>query len=308
LIRYLFEEEIKSEEGYASFGSCSIFESYELASFLLLKFKDPSDIPLFYRAKHASFDKGCGYDREHFYVALKEKTDAYVEEHFPEIFSLIDGDYEEYEFENYLDAWWQQKIDDYPNDREEESLYKHFQDAILYGDKKKAEELLLKWDNETKESKDKLELLSRAYRDLEKHEKLFEISKKLRTNKEKSLWDEASELKDFVVLATKAKAYDEGLAYAKELALIFSQTTEWYNVGLGRMSKEAVFNLAKSIDNQTMANEAFQIAHQWHEENNNMSWSGLEVAWKSAEYCGLEEIQSYYKSLAESERKRIEGI
>jgi len=167
LIRYLFEEEIKTEEDYASFGSCSIFESYELASFLLLKFKDPSDIPLFYRAKHASFDKGCGYDREHFYMALRDKTDAYLEEHFPEIFSLIEGDYEEYEFEKHLDAWWQEKLDDYPNDRKEECLYKHFQDAILYGDKKKAEELLEKWDNETEESKNKLKFLSRGYRDLE---------------------------------------------------------------------------------------------------------------------------------------------
>ena len=307
LIRYLLEEEIKNEEANR-YDGWNIFESYDLASFLLLKFKDPSDIPLFYKAKHANFDKGCGYDREHFYLALREKTDAYLEENYPEIFSDVAGDYEEHEYGERLDKWWQYRLASYPSNKNEVSLYTQFQDAILLRDKKRAKELLVQWDQETEESREKLELLNRAYVDLEEHEKVFELSKKLRSNEEKSLWDKASELRDFIVLATKAKAYEEALEYAKELALVFEQTTEWHDIGLGRMAKEEVFNLAKSTENQIVANDAFQIAHKWHEENSDMSWSGLESAWKSAEHCGLEKEKEYYKALADAERRRIDKM
>ena len=304
LVRYLFEEEIKTEEEF----STSIFESYDLASFLLLKFKDPTDIPLFVRAKHASFDKGCGYDREHFFVTLREKTEDYLEKNFPKSYGAVAGDYEEYEFEENLEDWWQYRLYCYPSSRDEVDIYNHLQNSILFQDRKQAEELLAQWDAETEDSEEKRNLLHRIYSDLGEYKKLFELSKKIKTDEEKSLQDRASDLKDFVVLATKAEAYPEALEYAKALALVFTQTTEWYDIGLGRMAKEEVFNLAKSSNDKEIAKEAFYIAHKWHEENCDMSWSGLESAWKSAEYCGLEEKRIYYKELADIERRRIDEM
>ena len=195
LIRYLLEEEIKAEEKFAY----AIYQSYNLASFLLLKFKDPTDIPLFVRAKHASFDKGCEYAREHYYFALREKTEEYLEKNFPKVYETIEGEYEAYKIENSLDKWWQYKIDCYPSNREEVHVYNHLQNAILLQDRKQAEELLAQWDAKTEESEEKRNLLSCIYKDLGEYKKLFELSKKIKTNEEKSLWDRASDLKIFVV-------------------------------------------------------------------------------------------------------------
>ena len=225
LIRYVFKQEILKAEAYES-KYLNIYESYDLASFLLAKFKNPNDIPLFVQAKHANFDTGCGYDREYFHVALKEKTDAYLEKYLLDTYSEVRGDYEEYEMKSYLDEWWQDKIDEYSSNKEDVRLYEQFEQAILLQENKLAREILAQWIDETEESVQKQKTLIYAYRSLEEYDKVFDITMKLRVKKEQSLWDEASELKGLIELANKAKAYKEGLVFAKELAEIFRKTTE----------------------------------------------------------------------------------
>jgi hypothetical protein len=117
-IRFLFEQEIAAREQDSFQGIGSL----ELAAYLLARFKDAKDIPLFARAKFANFDTGCGFSLEYIFVACREQTGEYLMAHHPDLIVEVKEYLGDLNIPEYFDDWWEHLAANYPDSEEKESL------------------------------------------------------------------------------------------------------------------------------------------------------------------------------------------
>ncbi len=301
LIRFLFEQEIIARENDDFQG---IGNALRLGAYLLAKFKNPKDIPIFYRAKFANFDTGCGFDREFIYFALKEQTEEYVLHNHSDLYNEIKGDFSSMSLSENIDIWWEKLSSLFPEKEKDESLLELYKRNIYFGNKRNAKEFLDKWNKYEPDSELKNGTLRYAYIELGEHSKAIELVKKELQKKETN-WDRASCLRDLLRLYTQLKASPDGLNVIKELDEEFSQFKKWKQVGLGRIAVHDAFEYALASKNIKIAREAFKIAHDWFKEMDNIAFVGLEAGWKAAKKCGFSSKARMYKKLAMKEKRRI---
>ncbi len=304
LIRYLFRQEVIAREKDSFQG---IGEALWLGAYLLAAYRNAEDIPLFCRAKFANFDTACGFDREFMFVALRDRTEEYVAENYPEVHEEIQGDYESLDLTNRLDKWWDRIASKYPTSEMDEEPYVLFERYMDLGQPERAKEYLDKWiaiepDSDTKKSK-----LKYAYQDLGEYEKAIDLVKEELDSKE-SHWDKVSVSHTLLGLYTKMGAPVEGLQVIESIGFEFRQFDDWIDIGLGRMAIHAAFEYSLNVSSDDVARAAFNHAYKWFKKMDSIAYIGLEAGWKAAERCGYKIKAKKLKYLASREKSRIKNM
>lgn len=302
LIRALFEQEVisREEDDYQGIG-----EALWLGAYLLAKYKDPADIELFYRAKFANFDTACGFDREFIYWPLREQTDEYLRQTHPDIYEELQGDYIELKFAETLEGWWRNLDQRYPNKEKDETLLALYERYFSLDQKEKARHFLDQWASQEKDSDYKYSALKFEYTQLGDYDAAIEQAKLILALQE-SDWDRSSALSNLIKLHRQAKRYHEGYQIVQQLDQIFATFDRWKDIGLGRIAIHETFELSLASEEQELARQIFNIAHEWAKQCDGIAWVGLQAAWKAAEKCDFTEQAHQYRQLADAERKRID--
>ncbi|PCJ29154.1 MAG: hypothetical protein COA99_19720 [Moraxellaceae bacterium] len=304
LIRYLFEQEIIAREKDDFQG---IGDTLWLGAYLLARFSTPLDISLFYRAKFANFDTGCGFDREFMYIALREKTEEYVFQNDPELYDEVKGGFSSMGLAENLDSWWNKLSNRFPESESDEPIFGLYERSIYFEDKELAKKYLKKWKESATESEQKDSTLKYAYIELGEFTKAIELVKKELVSK-KTNWDKASSNQDLLKLYTKMGGAEEGLDIIKAIDKQFIQFDNWRQVGLGRMAVHEAFEYTLASNDIDVARAAFRIAHSWFKKMNYIAFVGLEAGWKAADKCGFTLKARMYKKMAMKERRRIDNM
>lgn len=300
-VRYLFEQEIIASENCCDTGALT------QAAYLMVRYRTPSDIILFYRAKHSNFDASCGFDREFMFWALRDATYEYIMVNHPDIYIEFKAEHAHIAIVDGLDAWWRSLARQYPEQIEDENLYTLYDRSIRFGDKDGARAYLEQWSAATPETPEKVYTLKYAYKDLGDYEKAIELARILLKENEKP-WDRASCLCDLIALNHLAQNFSDGLTVVRQLNTVFSQFDDWKNVGLGRMAIHEAFALSLASDDLDTAREIFRIARSWAGKCHGIAFVGLTAAWKAAEKCGYNIQAKRYKKMANKERRRIDKL
>lgn len=304
LLRFLFSQEIAARE-YDSFQGFG--EALSLGAYLLARFRDPVDIPLFVRAKFANFDTFCGFSSEYIFFALREQTEPYLEANFPEALQQIKDNGRSLTVPENLDQWWQALARAYPASEEQESLLSLYERSLMLDEPEKALHYLETWIAQEPESESKLQKMRYAYRQLGKFEQAAAATRSLLDQKE-TLWDQTSLSDDLVELYCQAGLFNEALTMARQLDILISSFDKWIGYGLGRKAIHNVFKLALAHPDLQAAREAFTLADSWFAKSNDLPFVGREAAVQAAERCDLEGKTAFYRELARQERARIDAM
>lgn len=297
-IRFLFEQEVIARENDSFQG---IGEALWLGAYLLAKFQQPRDTLLFCRAKLANFDTFCGFDREFVFWALREKAEAYIFEHQPDLHDEFKNNYASMD----LDEWWENLSSRYPEREAEEELLELYDRSIYFGNKDLAREYLEQWQRNEPESEHKDSVLRSAYIELGEFPKAIALTLKELETKETN-WDRASCLHSLLKLYSQTQDSVEGLKTIQSIDAEFKQFDNWKDVGLGRMAVHEAFEYVLSIRDVEVARTSFQIADRWFAQMESIAYVGLEAGWKAAQKCGFNQKMKMYKQLATEERQRID--
>lgn len=302
LLRHLFIHEIIARENDDFQG---IGTALTLAAFLLARFRDPADIPLFYRAKFANFDTGCGFSAEYMYVALREKTPAFLAENLPEISGRLTEHLEDLAAPLVnLDAWWLATQEAYPDTEEAEDLMVRYRRSLELQDEPRARQLLDEWRAQEGDSDSKWSHLRFEYARLGDFQEAVCCELK-RSHEGLDSWDRSSRLSDLIELHRLAGDYDSALGATRQLDEVFAGFDRWVGLGLGRIAIHKAFELAETHPDLESARRAFQIADSWYQRSHDLALVGREAAVRAAVRCGLNDQQTCYESLATAERARI---
>ncbi|NOK60906.1 MAG: hypothetical protein GFH27_549289n112 [Chloroflexi bacterium AL-W] len=285
LVRFLFSQEIVARR-HDSFQECG--EALSLGAYLLARFRDPVDIPLFVQAKFANFDTFCGFSSEYIFAALREQTEPYLEANFPEILQQLKENDRSLTVPEHLDEWWQALAKAYPESEKHESLLSLYERSLMLDEPEKALHYLETWIAQEPESESKLQTMRYSYRQLGKFEQAAATTRSLLDLK-KTLWDQTSLSHDLMELYCQAELFDEAIAMARHLDTLLSSSDEWIGYGLGRMTIHNVCKLALAHPDLPAAQEAFALADHWFARSNDLALVGRETAVQAAERCELEE-------------------
>ncbi|MEM8531084.1 MAG: hypothetical protein AAGF95_09595 [Chloroflexota bacterium] len=302
LVRFLFSQEIAARR-HDSFQGCG--EALSLGAYLLARFRDPVDIPLFVQAKFANFDTFCGFSSEYIFFALREQTESYLEANFPKVLQQLKENDRSLTVPEDLDQWWQSVVRTYPDSEKHESLYSLYERSLLLDKPEKALHYFEQWLAKEPESESKLQRMRYEYRQLGKFEQAAAATRLLLDQKE-TLLDQTSLSSDLVELYCQAELFDEALAMARHLDKLLARFDKWIGYGLGRMAIHNVFKLALAHPDLQAARATFALADSWFARSNDLPFVGRESAMQAAERCGLAEKTAFYRELALQERARID--
>ena len=160
LVRYLFTQEIFRYQKASMEG---VSDELLLNAYLLVSFKNPNDILLFYNAKHSSFDASFVIDNEFIFYALKDKTEMFVKDNLPEIYDDLQGMYAQYDYDDALEDWWNHLSSDYPEQEADKDLYTLYQRHFYLDNYELAKKYLEAWNEATPNSINKNSALKYAY-------------------------------------------------------------------------------------------------------------------------------------------------
>lgn len=300
LIRYLFTNEINAAEN-DSFQGCG--HALTLAAFLLARFREPSDTPIFARAKLANFDTICGFPLEFVLFAGGDQTADYLQSNSPELWARLQSfdltaDHEE------LEKWWQAISDDYPDSEEDEQLLALYERALSFDDRELAQRYLEAWNAQEPDSDAKRSQLKYEYARLGDFERAARVATGI-LDRSETLWDKASALRDLVNLYRQAGEFSLSLSNAQKLDTTLATFDDWVGVGLGRMAIREVFELSVSHPDAADASRAFALADRWFQRSRDLALVGMEAGVKAARRCGLTKKAREYENIAAIERKRI---
>lgn len=304
LIRYLLQQEIIARRNFSIGGGG---DGLLLSAYLLATFKNPNDILLYYQAKNSNFDASCTIDTEFLFYALRDKTKAYVQQNFPEIYDDLGGYESKIDYESSVMDWWERLSHNYPDKEEDESLYTLYRRNIYFNNYDIATEHLEKWKASTPDSADKNSTLKHMYIELEDYAAVIELLKQ-ELKISDSHWDRTSCYRDLLEYYTKTQQSINGLKIVELIDDELKQFSDWKNIGLGRMTIEQIFEFSLLTDNPEITVEAFEIAYKWlMKAKNNISYVGLECAMKAAEKSTCHTEFNQLEKMLSVERKRIDS-
>ena len=303
LVRYLLKQEILASETNSMGG---VNDSLILNAYLLGGFKNPNDIILFYNAKHSNFDASFVIDNEFMFYALKNKTETFIKNYFPEIHDDLKEIYSQYYCNDALEDWWAHLSNDYPEQEVDEDLYDLYQRSVYFKDFKLAKKHLEAWNEVTPDSINKKSVLKYAYIELKEYSQIIELLKEeLATSN--SHWDSVSCYRDLLDFYTRTEQSENPSKTADCIDKELEKFSDWKNVGLGRMTIEQIFEFSLLTDNTAFGIKAFNIAYKWLRKiKYDLSYVGLDTALKAANKYDLTIQANKLEKLLMAEQYRIE--
>lgn len=302
LVRYLFRQEILASETNSMGG---VSDSLILNTYLLADFKNPNDIILFYNAKHSNFDASFVIDNKFMFYALKDKTEAFVKDNFPEIYDDLQGVYAQYDYNGALEDWWTHLSSDYPKQENDENLYTLYQRSVYFKDYELAKKYLEAWNKAMPDSINKKSALKYAYIELKEYSQVIELlQEELATSD--SHWDSISCYSDLLDFYTRTEQSDNALRTVDCIDKELENFSNWKNVGLGRRTIEQIFEFSLLTDNTEFGVNAFNIAYKWLRKiKYSISYVGFDTALKAANKYDLTVQANKLEKLLIAEQHRI---
>lgn len=304
LIRHLFTNEIIAAEN-DSFQGCD--SALTLAAFLLARFREPHDGPLFARAKLANFDTACGFPIEFVLFASGEQTENNIKASDPNLWDRLASSFDLSMTSDQLEEWWRTICSDYPDSEEDEHLLTLYERALSFDDNDRAFHYLEEWAAKEPDSEAKKRRLKYEYARLGDFKKAAEIAVSILDCAEE-LWDKASALLGLLVLQRKDGEFTLSLKTARRLDTTLASFDDWIGLGLGRMAIHEVFELSLLHPEVADAYDAFSLANRWFERSRDLALVGMESGAKAAQRCGLVDKANEYNRIAGIERKRIDDM
>lgn len=303
LVRYLFTQEILASETNSMGG---VSDSLILNAYLLVGFKNPNDILLFYNAKHSNFDASFILGNEFMFYALKDKTEAFVKDNFPEIYDDLQGVYAQYDYNVALEDWWTHLSSDYPKQESDENSYTLYQRSVYSKDYELAGKHLEAWNEATPDSINKKSTLKYAYIELKEYSQVIELLKEELATSD-SHWDSVSCYRDLLDFYTRTEQSENALRTIDCIDKELEQFSNWKDMGLGRMTIEQIFEFSLLTDNTAFGIKAFNIAYKWLRKiKYDLSYVGLNTALKAAHKYDLTIQANKLEKLLIAEQHRIE--
>lgn len=303
LVRYLFKQEILTIETRLMGG---VSDSLILNAYLLVGFKNPNDIILFYSAKHSNFDASFVIDNEFMFYALKDKTETFIKNDFPEIHDDLKEIYSQYYCDDALEEWWVHLSSDYPEQEVDEDLYILYQRYFYLDNYKLAKKYLNAWNEATPDSINKKSALKYAYIELKEYLQVIELLKEELIASD-SHWDRVSCYRDLLDFYTRTEQSHNASKIVDCIDKELEKFSNWKNDGLGAMTIEQIFEFSLSTDNSVLGTKAFDIAYKWLRKiQYGISYVGLDTALKAANKYDLTMKAQKLEKLLMAEQHRIE--
>lgn len=303
LVRYLLKQEILASETNSMGG---VNDSLILNAYLLVGFKNPNDIILFYNAKHSNFDASFVIDNEFMFYALKDKTETFIKNYFPEIHDDLKEIYSQYYCDDALEDWWAHLSNDYPEQEVDEGLYDLYQRSVYFKDYKLAKKHLEAWNEATPDSINKKSVLKYAYIELKEYSQVIELLKEELATSD-SHWDRISCYRDLLDFYTRTEQSENASKTVDCIDKELKKFSDWKNVGLGRMTIEQIFEFSLLTDNIAFGIKAFNIAYKWLRKiKYDLSYVGLDTALQAANKYDLTIQANKLEKLLMAEQHRIE--
>jgi hypothetical protein len=297
LVRFLLEHEVTARR-HDSFQGAG--DALTILSTLLLAWGDgePEDTWLFWTAKRANFDTFAGgYDIA--FVFAQHPPDEVVE-----IVRAL-GDASEVEILERFDAaaivrslptWRAALASRFPRRPEKMHPAELESWAELFGDREGMERYGLL--NATSP-----DARARLYRRLERYAAAVE-EWRVAAALAGSPWDQASRLRDAITDAAKVPLATT--ADVEALDALRPAIPSWNDVGLGRMSTLACYELAAALDGDEGA-RIWNVAERWRRELDSFTLVGLRAAVVAAERWGTPAEVEQLRAAADEEHRRIHG-
>lgn len=304
LIRFLFEQEIISieKDSFSGMGNALM-----LGAFLLARYLQPTDIPLFFRAKKASFDAHCGFDIEYIFLSLKGNTVSYLSKNHPELMSDFRRIHFDSDIYENIDEWWGNQLIQYPDRITNENPLVLFERNLYFDNVDEAKKILTIWESTEQESERKQSYLKYAYKLLGELGKVISIVKNEIQN-QKNGWDRVSVYRELLELYTLVGSPPIAMSYIENIDCELKTFHDWKHAGLGHMTIRTIFEYTKGCDDLAAARKAFIYADSWAKAVSNLPYTALEAGWHAAIKCNLHSESQRYKNLAENELARIKSM
>lgn len=279
LVRYLLKQEILASENNSMGG---VSDSLILNAYLLVGFKNPNDIILFYSAKNSNFDASFVIDNEFMFYALKDKTETFIKKKFPEIHNDLKEIYSQYYCDDALEEWWVHLSSDYPKQESNEDLYDLYQRSVYFKDYELAKKYLEAWNEVTPDSINKKSTLKYAYIELKEYSQVIELLKEELATSD-SHWDSVSCYSDLLDFYTRTEQSNNASKIVDCIDKELEKFSDWKNDGLGAMTIEQIFEFSLLTDYPVLGTKAFDIAYKWLRKiQYGISYVGLDTALKAA--------------------------
>ena len=303
LIRYLLIQEILASETHGMGGAS---DSLMLNIYLLATFKNPDDIILFYKAKYSNFDTSCAVGSEFMFYALADKTEAFTEKNFPEIYDDIKGLYSRFYSESALSEWWHNLLEYYPDCIKNEDLYTLYQRSFYFDDYTLARNYLEQWNEKTPDSANKKSVLKHAYVEFEEYSKVIELLKEELVACETS-WERTSCLGDLLDFYTRTEQSENAYTVVESIDKELQKSSDWKNTGLVQMTIEQIFEFSVSTNNAEFAIKAFNLAYKWLGKiKGSISYVGLNIALNAANRYGLVKESDQLGKLVLAKKRKLD--
>jgi len=256
LISYLLDQEICARRASDGCGS-----SLEAAIFFVAEFEDPSIAWRIRSAKYANQDTRCTIDLEALYCCGVERTlTMLATSECPERDDFLPAPQQD-----EVDAWWARQRDCFPRRWEDEpdkvgtcEEIGDLEAAADYLRQQLAEDLAAVEPGSSEEQK-RLVGARYEWRSLGRADEAAKLQTRIDEFLPEDPWDRASALRDALQVYTAAGQFQEAASKVEPLLIALMQVDCWRDVGLGRMSADAMADLAIATPDEATAARVFTI-------------------------------------------------
>ncbi|MES2041035.1 MAG: hypothetical protein V4495_24725 [Pseudomonadota bacterium] len=304
LVRYLFAQEIDSLINDDTSGTTY---SLKLGAYLLASYRDPLDIPSFYKAKNIDMDTASGFDIEFMYSTLGSGTFDYIRSHFPDLYEDIKDEEENDRFFQRLDSWWTSLCERYPAHPADETDYAMYERHLYFGDREQARIHIENWARDCRDEREVSVTLEYAYKALGAYREVIKILE-VNLSQAKPGWDKISVISDLLKMYVGLNSPPEAFAYFAQADAELSTFQDWKGVGLGRMLVHSAFEYAALCDDDHIAISSCGFALSWCQELTSHYYVLLVAGEKATRRCQLTSLAEEFKQRAETERQRIDAL
>lgn len=310
-LEFLFKQELLMHH-HAPFQG--LYNSLQINSYLLSKFKDVSHIPLFISAKIANFDTHCGYDREYIVSSGLKKSLEY--------FPYLNKENQQY-FENYigleeteyfltkkdLKKWRKRIVRNYPSSFKSLSLEDEIDLADDLEEYKIRDKKITKWKETqvewTEENLRKLYWYEHSKKDTKAQIKV----KKQLLNYTQGDWNTALHFQTMSELYLRRNKFKAAWKNVKKATPYLDNIPKWWQYGLGRTFFEIGADI---IIHENEANKLSAEIFKWMKKPlfkaKNLHLKLLRKLLKAVKILDKKEHQVYFHDSYIQEKEKLDKI
>lgn len=308
LVRFLMENETLCRKNASYQG---IGDSLILISYLLAKFKYPSDVFLFEKAKYANFDTYCGYPNEFIFSAGVKATCDYIasveiteENHF--LFEHRDRLRTIYN-EDQISTFIEKMNTKYPSNYLDESTKSLLNRAILFNDYSECNRLFTMLEKENPSDYKSLYYYAKRIMNYDRAIyygfKIFDVVI--------TPQDKVSSLHNISDMCCLNNDYDNAYIIAFKIMKYLKKFDDWKHIGLGRMITETWFNICLGYikkKDRNGATKSFKHADIMLRTINSHSLNLLRKSYECSLKLEKTKKIKQYKLLLDKELDRVDSM